>query len=144
MKARALSLLALALLLPAAAGAQEPSQDTTKLLEKKAPVMKIVRLTERDVSRALPMLNGELTGMIPEGNAVSGMTRTEYINVKNALIVARLDFLDPSRLQLPFDDGSLQVRRNNADYYRVNQGRLEQLLLRAKPDKSCKLCGLPQ
>ena len=141
MKARALSLLVLALLLPAVARAQEPPKDSQKVQVKKAPVMKIVRLTDRDVNRAVPMMNGELSGLVPEDNAVSGMSRTEFVNVKNALMVARLDFLDPARLQLPFDDGSLQVRQANALFYRIKQASLEPLMQRAKPDRSCKLCG---
>ena len=143
MKMRRWGLVALLALVPAALAAQEPKQDSVAPPQvKKAPAMRILRLTDRDVQRALPQMRAELSGSMPEDNAMNAMTRTEYIKVKNALMIGRLDFRDESRLQSAADDGSLDVRRMNASFYRLNESRLEPLVQRMAPDRTCKqLCG---
>ncbi len=140
MKMRALWAVAGLVLVPALLQAQEPKKDSVAPApEKSAPTMKVVRLIDRDVNRAMHQLNTELTGTIPMDDARQAMTRTEYANIKNALIVARLDFRDPSRLVGP-DDPRLNVRKMNVEYYRAHESTLEAVVPRLAPDKSCTLC----
>ncbi len=141
MRMRALWAFAALALVPAMLQAQEPKKDSVaKPAVKQAPDMKIVRLTDRDVNRAMPQLQAELTGQPPVDNAMLAMTRTEYTNVKNALMVARLDFRDPSRLVGP-DDPRLDVRRMNVTFYTANESRLEPVVQRLRVERSCTLCG---
>ncbi len=140
MKMRALWAMAVLVLTPALLQAQEPRKDSVAPAPvKSAPTMKVVRLVDRDVNRAMRQLNAELSGTIPMDDAREAMTRTEYTNIKNALMVARLDFRDASRLVGP-DDPRLSVRRMNAEYYRTHESSLESVLQRLAPDKSCALC----
>ncbi len=140
MKMRALWAVAVLALTPALLQAQEPQKDSVAPKVKSAPSMKVVRLTDRDVNRAMRQLNAELSGTIPMDDASQAMTRTEYTNIKNALMVARLDFREPGRLQSATPDKTLDIRRMNAEYYRTNEGSLEGVLARLAPDKSCTLC----
>ncbi len=140
MRMRALLAVAVLALTPALLQAQEPQKDSVAPKQKAAPTMKIVRLIDRDVNRAMNQLNAELTGTIPMDDASQAMTRTEYTNIKNALMVARLDFRDGSRLVGPDDPRLLGVRRMNAEYYRTHEANLEGVLSRLAPDKSCTLC----
>ncbi len=140
MKMRALWAVAALALTPALLHAQEPKKDSVAPApEKSAPAMKVLRLTDRDVNRAMNQLNAELTGTIPMDDARQAMTKTEYTNIKNALMLARLDYRDASRLVGP-DDPRLNVRRMNVEYYRTHEGNLEGVISRLAPDKSCTLC----
>ncbi len=140
MKMRALWAVAVLALTPALLQAQEPKKDSVAPAPvKSAPAMKVVRLIDRDVNRAMRQLNAELTGNIPMDDASQAMTRTEYTNIKNALMVARLDFRDNSRLVGP-DDPRLNVRRMNAEFYRTHEASLEGVVSRLAPDKACTLC----
>ncbi len=141
MKLRALWAVGVLVLTPVLLQAQEPKKDSVAPAPaKSAPTMKVVRLTDRDVNRAMRQLNAELTGTIPMDDATDAMTRTEYISIKNALMLARLDFRDASRLEGPDGDKILEIRRMNAEYYRTHEGNLETVIPRLSPDRSCTLC----
>ncbi len=69
------------------------------------------------------------------------MTKAEYVALKSALMIARLDDSDPNRLALPFDDGSLTARRANVKVYKAQAGRLASMLTRLEPEPGCALCS---
>lgn len=140
MKVRALWAAAVLALVPTMLQAQEPKKDSVAApAVKPAPAMKIVRLTDREVNRVLKQLQAELSGQPPLDDASLAMTRSEYGNLKNALMVARLDYRDPSRLVGP-DDPRLDVRRMNVTFYTANESRLEPVVSRLAPERSCTLC----
>ena len=144
MKVCALWAVAALALVPTMLQGQEPKHDSVAPAPvKSAPSMKVVRLTDRDVNRALRQMNAELSGTISMDDASQAITRSDYVNLKNALMVARLDFRDPSRLVGP-DDPRLSVRRMNAEYYRAHEGDLESVIPRLMPDRSCTLCLGPR
>ncbi len=141
MKVCALWAVAALALVPTMLQAQEPKKDSVApAAVKAAPAMKIVRLTDREVNRGLKQLQAELSGQPPLDAAVA-MTRSEYTSLKNALMVARLDYRDPSRMVGP-DDPRLDVRRMNVTFYTANESRLEPILARLAPERSCTLCGI--
>ncbi len=141
MKLRVLGAVAALALVPTLLQGQEPKKDSAATpAVKQAPAMKIVRLTDREVNRALKQLQAELSGQPPLDDASLAMTKSEYTNLKNALMVARLDFRDPSRLVGP-DDPRLDVRRMNVTYYTSSESRLEPIISRLRPDRSCTLCS---
>ena len=105
--------------------------------------MKIVTVTAAAIDKALPVLQADsATGNGPGEDrfAAIGMNKQEYVALKNALMIAKLDDANPSRLELPFDDGSLAARRSNAKLYHARAARLGPVLERASIDSSCTIC----
>ncbi len=105
--------------------------------------MKIATVTAAAIEKAMPLLQADsATGNGPGQDrfAAIGMNKHEYVALKNALMVAKLDDATPSRLELPFDDGSLSVRRANAKLYHAHAARLAPMLERASVDSSCTIC----
>ncbi len=128
MKLRIMGLLALLLLAPAAARAQVDWPCCRPLNPKL-------------VDQMLPLLQAEgANGLNAKLQAVA-MMKSTYVANKNALMAARLDAADGSRLAaLPFDDGSRKRREANVTVYRANKARIDAALKGVNAEPICGLC----
>ncbi len=130
MKLRIVGFLAVLLLAPAAARAQVDWPCCRPLNQKL-------------VDQMLPLFQAEAAS----GNSLTAklqqaaMTKTLYVASKNAIMAAKLDAADGSRLSaLPFDDGSRKRREANATVYRANKARIDAALKGVNADPICGLC----
>ncbi len=131
MKLRMLGLLAVLLLMPAAAKAQVDWPCCRPL--DRGVLDRMQPLLQAEVASA-NTLNAKL--------AAVAMTKQEYVATKNAVMVAKLDAADGSRLSaLPFDDGSRKRREANVAVYRANKARIDAALRGVNADPICGLCA---
>jgi len=101
----------------------------------------VVPVSVAKLNTALPLFKAEGGGA---GNPMerlgqAGMTKQEYIALKSALMVARLDAGQPARLQ-GVAGAQLQIRQANVALYNANKGRLDPVLTKLTPDAGCGLC----
>ncbi len=131
MKLRMLGLLAVLLLAPAAARAQVDWPCCRPL--NKGLVDQMLPLFQAEAASA-NNLNAKLQAV--------AMMKSTYIASKNAIMVAKLDAADASRLAaLPFDDGSRKRREANVAVYRANKARIDAALKGVNADPICGLCA---
>ncbi len=129
MKLRMVGFVALLLLAPA--GAQAQVEPCCRSINKQA-VDQMLPLFQAEAASA-SNLNAKLQQL--------AMMKSTYVALKNALMVAKLDAADPSRLNaLPFDDGSRKRREANAAVYRANKARIDAALKGVNADPICGLC----
>ena len=129
MRLRILGVVGWLVLAPAAARAQVPPCCSA--------------LTGSVVDRMIPLLQAEATS----SNSLTakldrvGMMKSTYVALKNALMVAKQDAANGSRLSaLPFDDGSRATRQANVAVYRANKARIDAALVGVRADPICSLC----
>lgn len=100
-------------------------------------------ITRATVDQMVPLLQAEAASStsLTTKLAQVGIAQTKYVALKNALMVAKLDAADASRLSaLPFDDGSRATRQANVAVYRLNKARIDAALLGVRADPICGLC----
>ncbi len=130
MKLRILGFLALLLLAPAAARAQVDWPCCRPLNQKLVDQM--LPLFQAEAASA-NNLNAKLQA--------AAMMKSTYVASKNAIMAAKLDAADGSRLSaLPFDDGSRKRREANVAVYRANQARIDAALKGVNAEPICGLC----
>ncbi len=106
-----------------------------------------VHLNNALVDKVIPLLRAEATSTSAfwwdqQPAAQRAMTKQDYVALKNALMIAKLDAADAKRLSaLPFDDGSRAARQANVSVYRANAGRLNSVLTGVPMDPACGLCA---
>ncbi len=95
------------------------------------------------VDQMLPLFQAEAasTSSLNAKLQAAAMMKSTYIATKNAIMAAKLDAADGSRLSaLPFDDGSRKRREANVAIYRANQARIDAALKGVNADPICGLC----
>lgn len=131
MKLQVLGFVAVMALVPAGARAQVPPC--------------CIPLNQALLDKVVPVLQAEAganVGFWWDQRAARGMTKTEYIALKNALIAARLDAGTPGRLVAIKDDmGARNTRQANVTLYQANKARLDAVLTKVHADGCGPACS---
>ncbi len=147
MKLRVLGFAAVLVLAPAWLQAQIVRRGPTKGAEVMAETVHLYLKasgTDIKMTKALQAEGSSGAGALTEALTAVGMNKQEYVAQKNALMIARQDDLDPSRLTAIKDDpGALKARQANAKVYHANKARLDALLSKVEPEPGCALCSGP-